>query len=65
VKAAVYVISVTELQDALRDYMEKHGASQCENVVVDNGYGKMVLSVPLAPGSVVSGESFQRKTEDM
>ena len=56
-------ITVTELQDAIREYVERNANSQLDEVYVDNGYGKLVLIVPLKPGTVVQGEYFQRKTE--
>ena len=56
-------LSVTELQQALRDYAEKHCPSQPAVVVVNNGFGKTVLHVPLAPGAVVMGTDFTRATE--
>lgn len=55
-------ITVTELQDAIREYVERNANSQLDEVYVDNGYGKLVLIVPLKPGTVVQGEYFQRKT---
>ena len=51
-------ITVTELQDAIREYVERNANSQLDEVYVDNGYGKLVLIVP-----VVQGEYLQRKTE--
>lgn len=57
------VISVAELQQALLDYAFKHAKSQPHEVLVDNGYGKIVFTVPLKLGTVVRGEEFQRQTE--
>lgn len=56
-------ITVTQLQQALRDFCEKHAASQPEIVYVNNGFDKLVLTIPLTGGAVISGESFQRQTE--
>ena len=56
-------ITVTELQDAIREYVERNANSQLDEVYVDNGYGKLVLIIPLKPGTVVQGEYFQRQTE--
>lgn len=55
-------LSVNEMQDAFRDYVEKYAGAQAEIVVVENGFGKSVLVVPLAPGAVVRGEEFMRQT---
>jgi hypothetical protein len=60
----VVSITVTELQTALRDYMENHAPSQPDTVIVDNGFDKIVLTVPLTPGATIRGESFQRATEE-
>jgi hypothetical protein len=56
-------ITVTELQEALQDYAERHTRTQPEIVIVDNGFDKIVLRVPLTPGAVVQGEEFMRQTE--
>lgn len=56
-------ITVTELQDAIREYVERNANSQLDEVYVDNGYGKLVLIVPLKPGAVIYGLEFQRQTE--
>lgn len=62
-KIEVVEISVTELQQALREYVERHAGNQPSVVLVDNGYGKTVLTIPLANGATISGESFRRATE--
>lgn len=62
-KIEVVEISVTELQQALREYVGRHAGSQPSVVLVDNGYGKTVLTVPLAEGATISGEAFRRATE--
>lgn len=62
-KIHAITLSVTELQDALRQYAERTGFAQVEYVYVDNGFDKRVLVVPLTPGAVVSGAEFQRQTE--
>lgn len=58
-----FELSVTDLQTAVREFVEKHAKSQPELVFVDNGYGKTVLILPLAPGAVIYGLEFQRQTE--
>ena len=62
-RAPILELTVTELQQALRDYAEKHAVSQPDEVHIANGFGKVVLTVPLCPGSVVRGCEFQRQTE--
>ena len=57
-------LSVTELQQAVADYVRAAGFSQPTTVLVDNGFGKTVLLIPLKPGTVVCGAEFQRKTEE-
>lgn len=62
-RVGVVEINVTELQQAIRDYVEKHAGSQPDVVWVNNDFDKVVLTIPLAPGAVIRGESFQRATE--
>ncbi len=62
-KVGTLEISVTELQQALRDWCGKHARSQPHTVLVDNGFDKIVLAVPLAPGAVINGSSFACATE--
>ena len=63
-KVNTITISVTELQDAVRDYVFKHAKSQPDIVEVDNGYDKTVLYIRMKPGQVVEGCAFQRQTEE-
>lgn len=62
-KITTVTLTVTELQQALRDYVKKHASAQPDMVLVDNGYGKDVLEIPLAPGAVVRGTNFNRQTD--
>lgn len=62
-KTAVISLSVTELQNALREYVERHAPSQPSLVLVMNNYDKTVLTVPLAPGAVVEGAEFLQQAD--
>lgn len=61
-KISVVMLSVTELQTAVREYVAKNMLTQPELVYVDNGYDKIVLTIPLEPSTVISGEEFRRET---
>ena len=60
----ILTFSINELQEAVREYAKNYSSSQPEEVEVDNGYGKIVLSIPLKPGTVISGLEFQRQTTE-
>ena len=64
-KITTVEISVTQLQQAIRDFCEKHAPSQPEIVLVNNGFGKHVLSIPLTPGDVIHGVNFSRQTDEI
>lgn len=61
-RTSIVTITVDELQDALRKYMELTATSQPDEVLVENAYDKVVLEIPLKPGTVVSGKTFQQRT---
>lgn len=55
------VITLDELQQALRDFAEKHAISQPETVEVES-HGTVRMSIELAPGGLVECEQFRHRT---
>jgi len=53
-------ISLAELQDALREYCEKHAVSQVELVRVES-HGKEVIAIDLHPGAFVEAVAFKHR----
>lgn len=62
-KLHAVTLSVNDLQDAMREYMKTRTESLPEIVQVDNGYGRIVVTIPLYPQAVIRGEAFMRRTE--
>ena len=58
-------LSIEELRQAIRDYIEKHSIPQPESVFVESPFHKVVLDIPLGPGTVVRGEAFKVRTDDL
>ena len=61
-RTSIVTITVDELQDALQKYMELNATSQPDEVLVENAYNKVVLEIPLKPGTVVNGKTFSQRT---
>ena len=55
-------LSLAELQQALRDYAEKHASSQPDVVYVES-FGKVKIVVDLRPGAVIEAAEFRHRAQ--
>ncbi|HET8870489.1 MAG TPA: hypothetical protein VFM48_08590 [Aquabacterium sp.] len=61
-KIVEVTLTLAELQEAVREYLEKRATSQVELVRVES-YRKEVLVIGMRPGEMVEGIAFRRRAE--